>query len=121
MKPKEVKTWNNADLMEAFLELNRRYFNGKLPIPLDLSFSDIDGLGHTFRFRTVGKRRIKDDRFGTHISRKLRYYRRLWMCTLVHELVHLEQRCQYSCGPRGKRFNGRMRQLALIGSFDGIW
>ena len=41
--------------------------------------------------------------------------------TLVHEMVHLEQGNKYSCGIMGKRFNGRMRQLALIGCFDGIW
>ncbi len=121
MKPKKLKIWTNADLMDEFLELNNRYFDGKLPVPLVLAFRNMEELGHTFRFRTLGKRRTKDDDFGIHISRKLRFSQRLFVCTLIHEMVHLQLRNRYSCGPRGKRFNGRMRQLAFLGAFDGLW
>ena len=120
MKPKH-KIWNNSDMVKEFHRLNDRYFDGKLPIPVRIAFVPLVNLGHTFRYRTMGKRRTKNDKFGIHISNKLRYSRRLWYSSLVHELVHLEQRNQYSCGVRGKRFNGRMRQLALWGAFDGIW
>jgi hypothetical protein len=115
------KLFTNNDLLEEFLRLDKLYFGGKLPMPLRISFALIDGLGHTFRYRTVGKRRSKDDRFGIHISNKLRFSRRLWYASLIHEMVYLEQRCMYSCGLRGKRFNGRMRQLSFQGAFDGIW
>jgi hypothetical protein len=123
-KPKSKKTkclFNNHDLMEEFLRLDKLYFDGKLPMPLRIAFASIDGLGHTFRYRTPGKRRSKEDRFGIHISSKLRWSKRLYISTLLHEMVHLEERNEYSCGPRGKRFNGRMRQLSFQGAFDGIW
>jgi hypothetical protein len=123
-KPKSKKTkclFNNHDLMEEFLRLDKLYFDGKLPMPLRITFAPIDGLGHTFRYRTPGKRRSKEDRFGIHISSKLRWSKRLYISTLLHEMVHLEERNEYSCGPRGKRFNGRMRQLSFQGAFDGIW
>ena len=121
MTAKTKRLFNNHDLMEEFLRLDKLYFGGKLPIPLRIAFAPIDGLGHTFRYRTVGKRRSKEDRFGIHISIKLRFSRRLWEQTLIHELVHLEQRLKYSCGLRGKRFNKRMRELTIAGAFDGLW
>jgi hypothetical protein len=122
-RPKSKKTkrlFNNHDLMEEFLRLDKLYFGGKLPMPLRIAFEPIDGLGHTFRFRTLGKRRSKDDRFGIHISPKIRFSKTLWLGTLIHECVHLEQRNKYSCGIRGKHFNNRMRELSLQGAFDGI-
>jgi len=113
--------WTNADLRKEFDRIKKLYFDDTMPNPRTIRFDPIDGLGYTFRYRTPGKRRSKDDDFGIQISIKLRYSRRLWLGTLVHEMVHLEGGNKYSCGIRGKRFNGRMRQLALTGCFDGIW
>jgi hypothetical protein len=115
------RRWKNEDLMEAFDTLAHKYFSGKLHRPTSLSFVPLDGLGHTFRYRTVGKRRSSDDLFGINISNKLRFSRRLWETTLIHEMVHLEQRNRFSCGLRGKEFNKRMRELAYQGAFDGLW
>ena len=81
-KPEHV--WNNNDLLREFLRLDKEYFGGKLPMPLTIAFRPIEGLGHTFRYRTPGKRRSKEDRFGVHISSKLRWSRRLWLETLIH-------------------------------------
>jgi hypothetical protein len=116
---KPVKKWTNAYLMQEFLRLDKKFFSGKLPIPLSLRFCPIDGLGYTFRYRTVGKRRSNNDRFGIQISPKLRFSKKLWYSTLVHEMVHLEQRLKYSC--YGKRFDDRMKELAAAGIFKGIW
>ena len=116
---KPVKKWTNADLMREFLRLDKKFFGGKLPLPLSLRFCQMEGLGHTFRYRTVGKRRSKDDSFGIQISPKIRFSRKLWYSTLVHEMVHLEQRLKYSC--YGKRFDDRMKELAAAGIFKGIW
>ena len=113
--------WNDNGLMEEFLRLDKQYFGGRLPMPLTIAFRNIEGLGHTFRYRKPGQKRSKEDRFGIHISSKLRWSKRMWKMTLCHEMVHLEQRNEYSCGPRGKRFNGRMRQLSFQGAFDGLW
>lgn len=120
MKKKD-KRFTNADLMEFFEIYADRYFGGNLQRPANLSFASIPGLGHTFRYRIAGKRRSKGDSFGIHISNKLRYSRRLWATTLLHEMVHLEQQNAYGCGIRGKHFNDRMAELAVAGAFNGLW
>jgi hypothetical protein len=112
------KRWINADLLREFRRLNVKYFGGCLEVA-NIAFAPIDGLGHTFRYRTLGKRRSQEDSFGIHISSELRFSRRLWIGTLIHEMVHLEQRCRYSC--QGPRFNKRMKELAAAGAFTGIW
>jgi hypothetical protein len=116
-----IKSGTDADLLEMFLEFNSRYFGGRLKVPLKLVFESINGLGQTYRFRVHGKRRSRNDLFGIRISTRLRWSRRMWMGTLLHEMVHLEQGLRYNCGWRGRRFNQRMRELALMGAFDGLW
>lgn len=116
------KKWKNADLIETFEMYARAYFGGKLRRPVRLVFAPIEGLGLTARYRTPGRRRNnKTDRFGIQISSQLRFSRRLWATTLLHEMVHLEQCNRYGCGVRGKRFNRRMKELATAGAFDGMW
>lgn len=118
----KTRRWTNADLMEMFLEYNSRYFGGKLRTPASLSFASLDGLGHCFRYRHLyGPHKGEEELFGIHIGKDLRDSRRQWLLTLIHEMVHLEQGNRYSCGLRGKRFNKRMRELALAGAFDGLW
>lgn len=118
-----AKLWTNSDLMEMFLEYNSRYFDNRLKKPANLCFAPIGGLGHCFRYRIVGRelRRHEREPFGIHISSVLRKSRRQWLLTLIHEMVHLEQGNRYSCGLRGRRFNRRMRELAMAGAFDGLW
>lgn len=117
---KKQKRWTNADLREFFFSYNDRYFGGKLDL-CTLSFIRMENLGHTSRYRTVGKKRSDSEPFGIHISEKLRFSRRLWATTMIHEMIHLEQRNKYNCGQRGRYFNKRMAQLAVAGAFNGIW
>ena len=117
---KNNKLWRNEDLREAFDLYNKLYFGGKLEAT-DIRFTVMEGLGKTVRFRTVGKRRSQYDKFRILISNQLRDSRRLWATTLLHEMVHLEQQCKYSCGIKGSRFNKRMAVLAVQGAFNGIW
>ena len=115
-------SWKNEDLLEAFDLFNSRYFRGGLTRPVILAFRPLDGLGHTFRLRSIYKaHRSKGDSFGITISRELRYSRRLWATTLLHEMVHLEQGNLFSCSLRGRHFNRRMKQLASDGAFNGLW
>jgi hypothetical protein len=114
------RKWTNGDLLDSFNELNHKYFGNKLKTPDRLAFFPIEGLGHTFRFRK-GKRRSKNDTFGIHISSKLRFSKRLWLGTLIHEMTHLEQGNKYSCTARGRVFNWRMVELAVGGIFYGVW
>ena len=119
---KTPKRATNSDLRELFDLYNGLYFSRALKVPLDLSFNKIDGLGHTFRFRHLhGPKRPGPEPFGIHIASSIRFSRQLCATTLLHEMVHLEQKNKYGCGIRSKRFNDRMRQLANAGAFDGIW
>ena len=114
--------WNNAALWETFDLFNARYWDGRLERPAILSFRAMNGnLGHTYRLRTPGQRRSQQDKFGIAIGSQLRYSKRLWATTLLHEMVHLEQRNKYSCAINGHHFNRRMKQLALAGAFNGLW
>ena len=119
-KTSKKHKWTNADLMDSFNEFNIKYFGNKLKTPDRLAFVPLDGLGYTFRYRK-GKRRSKNDTFGIHISSKIRFSKRLWIGTLLHEMTHLEQGNKYSCGARGWKFNYRMCELASMGAFNGVW
>ena len=113
------KLYGNADLRRWFDLFNARYFGGRLEVDR-IEFATMRGLGHTSRVR-VHHRRSKDDKWWIRISREYRGSSRISKGTLLHEMVHVEQRCMYSCGPRGRHFNRRMRELAALGAFDGIW
>lgn len=119
-KPPKSRLWTNADLREWFDTYNERYFGGELEC-VRITYSKMYPLGRTARIRTPGKRRSQDDRFAIHINRGQRGSRRQSVSSLLHEMVHLEQRCKYSCGLRGYHFNERMKKLAVAGAFNGIW
>lgn len=112
------KRWTDEDLCETFLLFKSRYFQPTLDEPITIAFKKMDALGRTFTYRELGG---PIERFGIHISNHIRFSRRLWATTLLHEMVHLEQRNKYSCGVNGHRFNRRMKELARKGAFNGLW
>jgi hypothetical protein len=119
MKPR----FTNDDLWEWFHLFNSRYFGGKLS-PLHINFADLSSkhaIGHTGRYRTLYGKRSQEDRFYIEIDRSLNQSRALACQTLLHEMVHLEQKNKYSCGLRGHKFNNRMKELAAAGAFNGLW
>lgn len=121
-KKTKRKLWTNADLLAAFTIFNAEYFSGKLDEPAHLCFRDMGGiLGKTSRVRRFRQHRSAEDRFSIFIGRELRGSRRLWATTLLHEMVHMSQRCKYSCTVRGHVFNREMQRLALAGAFNGLW
>ena len=78
------------------------------------------GTATTVRVRD-GKRRSQHDKWWILVNRNYRGSRRIAAGTLLHECVHVEQRCMYSCGYNGHRFNRRMKELAARGALNGIW
>lgn len=116
---KKKRIWKNSDLLCEFRRFNRLHFGGKLKEPLTLKFGGKE-LGHTFTYRTLYGSR-KDVNYGITISAGTRSMRRVWLGTLLHEMVHLEQGNKYSCGAGGWKFNNRMKQLAKDGALNGIW
>lgn len=114
------RLWTDANLDNAFRDFNDKYFGGKLAV-LYVRFQDLDGsLGHTKAYRPLNRRRA-GDQYGIRIAKTLRDSRRLWLGTLIHEMVHVEQRNRYSCNVGGWKFNNRMKELANLGAFNGLW
>lgn len=117
------KDYKDSDLWEWFHLFNSRYFEGRLD-PLTIKYKDLsckESIGHTGRYRTLGKKRSQEDRFYIEIDKTLRRSRSLSCTTLLHEMVHLEQKNRFSCGTGGHKFNNRMKQLAAAGAFNGLW
>jgi SprT-like family len=115
--------WGNAHLRECFDLYNARYFDGRLKVErLEFARRSAMGdfIGRTMRMRRA-KRRSKNDAWAILINRDYRRSRRIWAFTLLHEMVHVEQCCAFTCRERGVRFNTRMKELAMLGAFDGLW
>ena len=45
----------------------------------------------------------------------------VWAQTLLHEMVHVEQWKLPRKQAHGRKFQKRMKQLAAVGAFNGIW
>jgi hypothetical protein len=115
-----VTTWTDEDLLQEFNRLNKKYFEGSLSV-VYVRFERIARkgcIGHTKAFRQTGAR--ANDKYAIKISPEIQHMRSFWMGTLIHEMVHVEQRNRYSCG-LGRKFNARMKQLAAAGAMDGFW
>ena len=127
-KSKPKRLWTNSDLREWFDLANARYFNNRLELRY-LEFgtfpSHIRALGQTHRitYRTLWGPRVSKPHVHWRITicRSLRRSRSLSIMTLLHEMVHLEQKNRYSCGAYGIRFNRRMKELAAQEAFNGFW
>jgi hypothetical protein len=119
---KAKRTWSNRDLQQYYDLYNEWYFDGRLPPLVTLRFGYLGNmLGHTSRFRRLKARCSAGDGFGIVIALRDKDSRRHWLLTLVHEMVHVEQRLCHDCDARNRKFNGRMRGLAAEGAFDGLW
>jgi hypothetical protein len=116
---KVCKLYSNDDLRAWFDLFNARYFGGRLEVAR-IEFTTMNLLGRTVRVRD-GKRRSQHDKWWILVNRNYRGSRRIAAGTLLHECVHVEQRCMYSCGYNGHRFNRRMKELAARGALNGIW
>lgn len=116
--------WAASDLWALFYFYNETYFGKRLPIPLAISFAKFPNkaLGRTVpvKIRCPGNTGTSYG-YKIELGQQIRWSRRLWAATLLHEMVHLEQRNRYSCGLRGKKFNQRMLELAQSGAFDALW
>lgn len=121
-KPRKKVLAANDDLLDAFRLYNSRYFRNRLKVD-SLRFGKLtEALGNTHcrRYRAV-KGQDPPDRWEITINSRFRDARSIWATTLLHEMVHLEQKNQFACQVGGYRFHRRMKQLAAAGAFNGIW
>ena len=66
---------------------------------------------------------LKDDSAAILVNPLLRRLkmRRYIESTLLHEMVHVEQWKLPRKQAHGRKFQKRMKQLAAVGAFNGIW
>lgn len=100
---------------------NARYFRSRLPnIPVYYSTKAFAGrcrgfLGTTY-FDGDTKKPVK-----IVLNPQYRSSSRIWMGTLLHEMVHVQQWKVPTKQAHGNKFNKRMQQLASLGAFRALW
>jgi hypothetical protein len=56
-----------------------------------------------------------------HLNPRFRGASGVWLRTLFHEIVHIEQWSLPAKDAHGPKFEKRMKQLAVAGAFNGLW
>ena len=116
----------NRELMQWYMQYNRKYFGGRLPTgKVVVKFvRTVDGdrrfLGHCRAYDKDGSVLIR-------ISATLASMRAVARMTLIHEMTHAYLDLWRVPGkrpdrnPHGRRFVEAMRKHAAAGAFDGLW
>jgi hypothetical protein len=130
----------NRSLQRYFKQFNKKYFGNTLDPHIKVRMRKIPGLlGLTdhawFKRPATAEERKREGLNKTaiccywvpriFITEEFRQRPRLAICTLLHEMVHvdLEQKGHnnHSCTAGSKLFNDRMKKLARDGAFNGWW
>jgi len=112
---------SNRYLRRIYDEYNKKYFSGSLP-RLPVRWGD----SRTFS-RREGKSTLAVTDYesgkpvGIRFAPRMRRYRehQLVRFTCLHEMVHVEQPSHLA--DHGRNFQERMRELANLKAFDGLW
>jgi len=107
------KRVSNKQLREIFIHLNKKYFNGALPIPGVLKFVDLEDEG--------------DEGICTSdeilISKSLQDHPDYAWLTLLHEMVHWKLRAygrDYGDDSHGYNFKREIFRLWDLGAYEGL-
>lgn len=118
-------------LREAYYLFNSRYFRSKLTYDVVLQWRDIDHLAEYLPSYSLLATRTKGDNKGTYrkvggrketiyISKKTKDSSKIWMMSLLHEMVHLKLK-NAKGSYHGHAFQREMKRLANAGAFNGLW
>ena len=100
---------------------NSRYFRSKLPdIPVRWSPNYYKGRNRKCLGSTWFDHKTKLPKLIT-LNPAMKPYSVIWQSTLLHEMVHVEQWKVPTKQAHGNKFNKRMKQLANLGAFRGLW
>jgi hypothetical protein len=101
------------ELEEAYAEYNTRFFGGLLPkIPIKW--------GKTLSRHAAEFVTYKDSSMVIVINPRLKPFGCYTQLTLLHEMVHVELRKEPG-DTHGPKFQRRMKKLARMDAFDGLW
>lgn len=101
-------------LRRYYLHLNRKWFNGELPLDVIVTWEPCDNAwGELF---TLGSGRL-------HITLDtgLRGMQEFMLITLLHEMAHIALGGPNYGHKHGRRWRAEMRRLAAAGAFDELW
>ena len=111
--------WTANELYDLF---NTRYFRGRLPkIPVRWVAP------HARERSVIGCTRFRLEEDGVErpyeicIHPRIKNEGAIWVLTLLHEQVHVEQYKVPREQAHGRKFEKRMKQLAQQGAFRGLW
>lgn len=113
-----------TELQECFAVFDSRYFRfgkKKRQTIIGVEWQNCKGLmGHTVSYRNLSG---GPDHVKIFINREYKRARRVWMMTLLHEMVHFKligkDKSRTHCGSR--MFIKEMKRLASKGAFNGLW
>lgn len=115
---------------ELYDLFNSRYFRGRLPkIPVRWVLpastpkrsKHLLGATHFAHERIPGTRRHKKVPVYISLHPKIKNMGVIWVMTLLHEMVHVEQHYLPESQAHGRKFEARMRDLANKGAFRTLW
>jgi hypothetical protein len=116
----QYKVWEWT-VKEFYDRANENFFDGKLP-KVKIRWSKKSGgkwgpleMGITYIKSGGG------DASQISLNPKYRNQSSLWCLSLLHEMVHVEQRELPEEEMHGDKFHERMRELAVSGAFDPFW
>lgn len=103
---------------QAYDSINRWWFEGKLPRVKICWPKYMLTAKPAMIAQTVGSKKQAAE---IHMNPKYRDASGVWLRTLIHEAVHVEQWTSRAKDCHGPKFEKRMRQLAEAGAFYGLW
>lgn len=101
------------DPQRVYDDYNRLYFGGKLP-PVPVKWSR----KHTQDCRGLC---VYQPKLAIYLNPRFKKWERIWAMTLIHEMVHVEQRHDVRAKDHGRKFQNRMKALVRQGAFQDLW
>lgn len=115
---KSYVTPNGMTASEAYDILNSRYWRNRLPKVEILWPKYMLKEKPPLIAQTVGGKKRAE---AIHFNPKYKNASTIWLRTLIHEMVHVEQWDVPLSRCHGNKFEKRMKHLASVGAFRGLW
>lgn len=120
-----------TQLQRFYAEYNQKYFNGRLPKDCKVVYEDltkVKAIGHfcpsewTAYDPESKKFKPYKTTYKIKICTRIKKFRRMVLCTLLHEMAHLSTDLKYpGRSGHGHYWQREMKRLANVGAFNGLW
>lgn len=106
-----MKVISGKQLRAYFNILNKAYFNGEVPIPREIGFTDMKKYDGEFLL-------ISDNSNNIHIHKDFETHTAPTVIALLHEMVHSKLRAQGYKREHGVRFCAEIDRLYKEGAYE---